>query len=334
MKIILLSGGAGKRLWPLSSELLPKQFMKIWKDGPDESISMLQRTWRHLTKRYGLDSVYITASASHETVLREQLGSEAHLILEPDSRDTFPAIALACSYLSTLEDADADESIVVLPVDAFVQPDFYDILQPLDRAIQQQDAPIVLVGIRPKHASEKYGYVMPRTQDHVKGMYLVDQFIEKPPAETAAKLVDAGALWNGGIFAFNLSYICNFMQRSAYPWQYSELLSHYQSLPRISFDYMVVEPEKHIGCFIYDGEWTDLGTWTDLVRTLHPDQNNLVITDDTCMNTFVINQLKIPIIVAGISNAVIAVSPDGILIVDQRISHTIKPLLARLPGTI
>lgn len=331
MKLILLSGGAGKRLWPLSSELLPKQFMKILRNDNGDTISMVQKTWGLLADKFGAQSIYLTAPGSHETVLREQLGTEARLIREPSARDTFPAIAGSCSYLAAHACADPDEVIVAMPVDAFVQADFYDTMLQLEASVRENRAQIALVGIRPKYASEKYGYIIPVHPASYAEPSPVNHFIEKPDAETASKLIKSGALWNSGIFAFKLSYMERFMESSAYPWAYDELIKHYDTLPRISFDYMVVEPEKSIYCHVYEGEWTDLGTWAELVKMLRPDQSDHVVTDDNCHNTFIINQLGIPIIIAGISNAVVAASPDGILITDQSVSHTIKPLIEKLP---
>jgi mannose-1-phosphate guanylyltransferase len=330
MKIILLSGGAGKRLWPLSNDLLPKQFMKVLGNKFGESISMLQKTWHVLAEKFGPENLFVAGNRLHELMLREQLGPDASLIFEPSQRDTFPAIALATSYLHAEAGASLDETIVTLPVDTYTDPSFYDCLHQLDAIIQQDAAPLALIGIRPRYAAEKFGYLLPAKQKADLPFGLVQSFVEKPDITTAMKLVGQGALWNGGVFAFRLNYLKSLVTRMNFPWSYPELYAHYESMPRISFDYMVVEPEKQMAFVPYDGEWTDLGTWSEMVRILGHNTCEKVIKDEHSQDTYVINQLGIPIIIAGISHAVIAAGPDGILISDKNVTHQIKPLVERV----
>lgn len=331
MRIVLLSGGAGKRLWPLSNEWLPKQFMKIFPGESGVTVSMVQKTWRTLVDKVGGDRLYIAAPTHHETVLREQLGEDVQLILEPAARDTFPAIALACSYLSA-QRFPADEAVIVLPVDAYVDPTFYELLDELAQVVVGEAASLALIGVKPAYASDKYGYIVPRPDDGQAGIS-VERFVEKPDPISAAALVESGALWNGGVFAFRLDYMNAFLRRGGYPYDYEELRTAYDQLPRISFDYMVVEPEKRIACVPYEGTWTDLGTWSEMIRILAPDGGSDVAMDARSQDTYVINQLGIPIIVAGIANAVVVASPEGILISDQSVSHTIKPLIDQITKT-
>lgn len=328
MKIVLLSGGSGKRLWPLSSELLPKQFLRVIKDTSGRSISMVQRSWRLLSSIYGEEAVYIAAPESHCPILREQLGEGINLILEPESRDTFPAIMLAAAYLENCGGAGADETIIVLPVDTYAEPSFFTRIGQLDRIIQEDQGRLALVGVQPSQPSEKYGYIQAELDSD--GFGSVIGFYEKPDYGTAIELIEQGALWNGGIFAFKLEYARALRERLGYPATYAALAACYSSLPRISFDYMVAEQEKTTVCLHYTGIWSDLGTWNDMLRLLEPASYDAVIMDDDSEGTFVINQLGIPIIVAGIANAVIAAGPDGILISNKNVSHAIKPLVDRI----
>ncbi|MDF2669911.1 MAG: hypothetical protein K0R67_2217, partial [Paenibacillus sp.] len=325
MKIILLSGGAGKRLWPLSTEILPKQFHKVIRGEEGSLISMVQKTWKILAAKFGADQLYVASGQHTQAILREQLGTEANLILEPSQRDTFPAIALATSYLASIG-ISTDETVVVLPVDAYVDAHFYAKLTDLDHLIQRDIARLALVGIQPTFPSEKFGYIVPGVLQDYRH-HSVTSFHEKPSMEAAAELISQGALWNGGVFAFRLGYMENFLTRMNYPWLYSELLTMYATIPRISFDYMIVEPEKRVACIKYEGRWTDLGTWAEMVRVLGTDDVSNVIKDSNCEGTHVINYLDIPIVIAGIKNAVIAAGPDGILITDMSVSHMIKPLV-------
>ncbi|WP_158602248.1 sugar phosphate nucleotidyltransferase [Cohnella endophytica] len=329
MKILLLSGGAGKRLWPLSSEILPKPFMKIIRNPSGGSVSMLQRTWGILARKFGPDNIFVVANRHHQAVLEDQLGPKASLILEPAQRDTFPAISLAASYLAHHVGANPDETVIVLPVDAYTEPSFYDLLTDLDRLIAADKARIGLIGVKPTHPSEKFGYVIPLPAPEAS-YYYVGGFHEKPDRQSALAFMQRNALWNGGVFAFKLNEMRQIVLDHNLPWSYEELYDRYDAFPRISFDYMVVEPEKNILCVAYEGKWTDLGTWSDMVNAFEPDNGNNVIQDDNCLDTYVINQLSIPIIVTGISNAIIAAGPDGILISDKNATHTIKPLVERL----
>ncbi|WP_027088307.1 sugar phosphate nucleotidyltransferase [Cohnella panacarvi] len=328
MKIIILAGGNGKRLWPLSSDIMPKQYMKVVKNDKGESCSMVQKTWSILAQKYGESNLYVVGGESQALVLAEQLGPTAQLILEPSRRDTFPAIALASVYLSDIGTS-ADETVVVIPVDAHADGDYYDLLGRLDESIQRGEANLGLVGIRPSEVSEKYGYIL---SDPVPGCAArrVNRFVEKPELAAAAALIEKDALWNGGIFAFRLAYILGVLTGMNRPLQYAKLKSRYDTMPRISFDYMVTETEKNMICVRYEGEWTDLGTWKDIVRVLGENDTRNFIKDDRSAGTFVINQLNVPIVVAGISNAVVVASPEGILICDRSVSHQIKPLIEQI----
>ena len=330
MKIILLSGGAGKRLWPLSNEILPKQFMKMMNNKQAVPISMLQKTWSVLKEKFGAENLFVAGNSSHEAILREQLGPEARIIYEPTQRDTFAAISLAATFLSSHAGVELDETIVVLPVDTYTDPSYYDCLHSLDKFIQQDVAPLALIGVAPKYPDEKFGYLIPLQSETGEPTHLVQSFYEKPNEQTARELIEQGALWNGGVFAFRLQYIHDLATRLQFPWSFEELYAHYDSIPRISFDYMVVEPEKKIAYVRYDGNWSDLGTWSEIVRVLSPENNGQVIKDDQCDGTYVVNQLGIPIIVADVQDTIISAGPDGILVSSIRTSHAVKPLIEQL----
>lgn len=328
LKLILLSGGNGKRLWPLSSEILPKQFVKIMQDDDSEPQSMIQRTWKILASRFGESNLCIVAGEHQASVIREQLRADVPLILEPFRRDTFAAVALASHYLRDVVGLHPDETIVMLPVDAFADESFYDKIEELDQLVRQSFGKLALIGIRPTFPSEKYGYISAAAIPQTRYMK-VDSFYEKPDAATADELIRRGALWNCGVFACRLGYMLDLLAAQNRPASYAEMLDMYDSLPRISFDYMVVEPEKDLACVEYEGRWTDLGTWSEMALMLGQD-DSLVVRGDNCEGTYVFNKLNVPIIVTGIPNAVIVAGPEGILISDNSVSHLIKPLVDRL----
>lgn len=322
LKFILLSGGSGKRLWPLSNDARSKQFLKVLpsKDGSLES--MVQRVKRQITKHVGEEDIYIATSKSQVEILKSQLGNNIHIIIEPTRRDTFPAIALAAAYLYSVQNVSPDEIVVTLPVDPFVDDEFFSTVRDLESAIQASNADLALIGIRPTYPSEKYGYIVPA---ETTGNYLVvDYFTEKPNEEKAKQLIKENALWNSGVFGFKLDTIINKIKEKGLPADYEKLLNSYFDLEKISFDYAVVEETKNIVCIPYEGNWKDLGTWNTLTEEITSPLIGKGIVAEGASNTHIINELDIPVTVLGVMDAVVALSPDGVLVTTKEKSPKIK----------
>jgi mannose-1-phosphate guanylyltransferase len=322
LKFILLSGGSGKRLWPLSNDARSKQFLKVLpsKDGSLES--MVQRVKRQITKHVGEEDIYIATSKSQVEILKSQLGNNIHIIVEPTRRDTFPAIALAASYLYSVQNVPLDETVVTLPVDPFVDDEFFSIVRDLETVLQLSNAELALIGIRPTYPSEKYGYIIPASsrEDYL----VVDYFTEKPNEEKAKELLKENALWNSGVFGFQLNTIINKIKQKGLPTDYEQLLHSYFDLEKISFDYAVVEETKDIVCIPYDGNWKDLGTWNTLMEEITLPMIGKGIVAEGASNTHVINELDIPVTVLGVKDTVVALSPDGVLVTTKDKSPKIK----------
>ena len=205
MNLILLSGGSGKRLWPLSNEVRSKQFLKIFKKNDGSHESMVQRMYRMITEVDKEAKVTIATSNNQVALIRGQLGEKVGISVEPCRRDTFPAIALAVSYLHDIESVSRNEVVAVCPVDPYIESDYFIMIEKLCNIAKITDYNLALMGIDPTFPSEKYGYIKP-----VKvGGSRAWAFTEKPNAEKAKEYIDAGALWNGGVFA----YMCNFFDR-------------------------------------------------------------------------------------------------------------------------
>jgi len=324
MKIVLLSGGSGKRLWPLSSDSRSKQFLKVLGGADKPKKSMIQRVWAQL-KSVGLSDVtHIATSKSQVEMIHNQLHAEVPLIVEPERRDTFPAIALAAAYLYSEQKAGLDETVIVLPVDPYVEEAYFERLKLLDEALNRSDADIALMGVRPTFPSEKYGYIVPGSTGP-DGLYAdVVRFQEKPSQAKAADLIEQGALWNCGVFAFRLGRLVSILRGKGLPLDYDELAREYKRLPKISFDYEVVEKSERIVVVPYEGKWKDLGTWNTLTEELSDNLIGKGKIDEQSRNTHIVNELDIPIVVLGLSNAVVAASPDGILVADKEASPRIK----------
>jgi mannose-1-phosphate guanylyltransferase len=331
LKIVLLSGGSGKRLWPLSNDSRSKQFLKVLKTEHSEQLeSMLQRIWKQLKSVNLHHSSYIATYKAQVDMVLSQIGSDAPLIIEPQRGDTFPAIALTSVYLYSYIKSDPEEVVCVLPVDPFVEKSYFEQVKELAKFVQESGANIALMGGTPVYPSEKYGYIVPeqeKTEQEPVSYLSVRNFIEKPSEDQANILIDQGALWNLGVFAFKLKYMITLLQAMGFPVEYSELEKVYDQLPKISFDYEVVEKADHVIVVPYKGTWKDLGTWNTLTEEMHTSQLGKGIISENTKNTHVINELDIPVVVIDVSNIVVASSPQGILISDKATSHKIKDIM-------
>jgi len=323
MNIILLSGGSGKRLWPLSSGIRAKQFLKVLRapDGTHES--MLQRVYRQIHEA-GIDApVVISTTDTQKDTIRAQLGDKVEIALEPERRDTFPAIALAAVFLASEYHCSADETVLVMPVDPYADEGYFQTLLKMDKAVQDGAADMVLMGIRPTYPSLKYGYIVPEAEQ-TSGLMRVSHFAEKPSIEKVRELLDIGAFWNGGVFAFKMGYILDVVRRYIEPKSYAYLRENYGKLRKISFDYEIVEACRSIAMVPYYGTWKDLGTWNTLSDVMLEPYAGKVFSGEGMENTHIINELDIPVVALGIKNTVIAASPDGILVTDKTASTQLK----------
>ena len=327
MKLVLLSGGSGKRLWPLSNDSRSKQFLKVLKNEKNEMQSMVQRVWEQLTVLGIENNSVIATSKSQVDMINNQLGNDVPIIIEPERRDTFPAIALAASYLYSKEHVDLDEIIGVLPVDPYVENKFFERLLDLEEVLKSSDADLGLMGVMPTYPSEKYGYIVPNIEKSTQEVVRVSHFKEKPNTVEAEILLTQNALWNCGVFAFKLDKIISLLDKKGFPVQYDELIKQYTKLPKISFDYEVVEKTENIVALPYEGTWKDLGTWNTLTEEMGTSILGKGNMGTECEQNHIINELDIPVSVLGLSNVIVAVSPDGILISDKEASPRIKELV-------
>ncbi|QJD85207.1 sugar phosphate nucleotidyltransferase [Cohnella herbarum] len=328
MKLILLSGGSGKRLWPLSNDARSKQFLKVLDDGEGGMESMVQRVWRQLSS-FGLDRIsYIASNKIQTDMLRSQLGSEVPIILEPERRDTFPAIALAVLYLKDIEKIDSEEIICVLPVDPFVDYSYFQKILEMNEVLNSSTADLALLGVKPSHPSENYGYIVPVEGESTSNYSKVKYFVEKPEERLASELIASQSLWNCGVFAFRQKFLLNVLHCKGIKLDYQWISDNYNSLPKISFDFEVVEKTENIVVLPYEGSWKDLGTWVALSEEFRKPVLGKGGLSNDCVNTHIINELDIPIKVMGITNAIVAASPDGILVADKDASSRLKLMIS------
>jgi len=331
MNIVLLSGGSGKRLWPLSNDIRSKQFIKIFKSADGGYESMLQRVYNQIKTVDADASVTIATSKTQVSAIYNQLGEGVGISVEPCRRDTFPAIALATAYLTDVKGISPEESVVVCPVDPYVENDYFEALKALGEQADKGEANLVLMGIEPTYPSEKYGYIIPTSSENVSD---VSTFKEKPDVKTAEKYISKGALWNGGVFAYKLKYVLNKAHELIDFTDYNDLFAKYETLKKISFDYAVVEQEEKIQVMRFSGQWKDLGTWNTLSESMESASVGEAMMNENCDNVHIINEMNIPILAMGLKDVIISASPEGILVSDKEQSSYIKPFVDKIDQQI
>lgn len=327
MNIVLLSGGSGKRLWPLTNDVRSRQFLKLFKKEDGSYESMIQRVCRQI-KSVDEDAV-ITVATSKEQVsaVHNQLDNQAKICVEPVRKNTFPVIALSAAYLRDVEHVSESDVVVVCPIDPYVENEYFLSLKKLVDIVKSGDTNLALLGITPEAPSDKYGYIIPEEVSEVSG---VVTFKEKPDVQTAEKYITQGALWNGGVFAFQLKYVLDKAHELIDFVDYEDLYDQYEKLQSISFDYAIVEKESYIKVLRYEGIWKDLSTWDALCEEMDDCVIGNAIQNGTCQNVNVINELNVPVMCVGLKNVVITASAEGILVSDKNQAQTIEPYVDTL----
>ncbi len=331
MNIILLSGGSGKRLWPLSNDIRSKQFIKIFKTENGDYESMVQRVYRQIRAMDETATVTIATSKTQVSAIHNQLSENVNVCVEPTRRDTFPAIALATAYLHDVLGVSRDDSVVVCPVDPYVNEDYFAAVKRLSDMAKEGGSNLILMGIEPTYPSEKYGYIIPGDKEEVSP---VVAFKEKPDLQKAKEYLSQGALWNGGVFAYRLSYVLKKTEELIGFSDYQKLFDGYKDLNKISFDYAVVEKEPDIQVLRFGGQWKDMGTWNTLTEAMEEPSIGEVMLNESCENVHVVNELDVPVLCMGLKNMVVSASAEGILVSDKEQSSYIKPFVDKISQQI
>lgn len=341
MQLVLLSGGSGKRLWPLSNNARSKQFLPLLEKEDGTMESMVQRVVRQARLANLTNEITLATNASQQDIIVNQLGDSVNLVTEPERRDTFPAIALAASYLKLAKQCADDEVVVIMPCDPYTELGYFETIGKMVECVKANVADLVLMGIQPTYPSEKYGYVVPTSQvsEGFNGFQMVSRFTEKPTVEKAKELLAQNAYWNGGVFAFHLGYMLDIVEKfvdirgnscSKEEITFESIRARYSEFPKISFDYEVAEKAESVAVVSFNGEWKDLGTWNTLTDELHKPVIGNAVMGAHCENTHVINELQNPIFVDGLKDVVVAACPDGILVCNKEHSEEIKKSVENL----
>ena len=324
--VVLLSGGSGTRLWPLSNAARSKQFLKVLRDENGNHVSMVQRVFGQIAAVDADIDVTIATSAVQADALAMQVGGRFALAAEPERRDTAPAIMLACAHLDMVQGASDDGTVIVMPIDTFADQTYYDRIPVVAEVVESGTSDLVLLGVEPTYPSEKYGYIIPASTSG--DAWPVETFREKPDEPTAESYIARGGLWNCGVFGFRLGWLRDLTRGYVDASSYSEMLERYRELPKNSFDYEVVERAQSISVVPYAGTWKDLGTWNTLTEEMAEAVSGDVWVDEgSVSNVHAINETGLPMVVAGVTDAVVVATPDGILVSGKETSAHIKGLV-------
>ena len=283
MKIVLMAGGKGTRLWPLSTDNLPKQFIPIFDDGK----SMLTSTYNKIKE---LNSkIYVSTQREYADTAMLQTNNSTSIICEPFSHDTFAAFLNVAVYLKCEDNVDENEFVAIIPTDHDVDNNFYDILFKAEKLLHDSNKDFCLVGINPVYPSTQYGYII-----H-EGSY-VKQFVEKPDEILAKKLISENAAWNSGILVFRLSAMIKIAKKYSNGKNYKDFLNNYDSLPKISFDYEILEKMPDLMIVLSNKSWKDLGNWNTLYEKISMPDNfntNIINTENKIIKNYGVEDILI-----------------------------------------
>ena len=346
---VIMAGGTGKRLWPLSRESRPKQVLKLI-----EGETLLRLCFDRLTPMFDQRNIIVLTNAGYADIVRENLPEVPYgnVIAEPAVRDTAGAIGLAATVLSKY---DAEASMAVVTADQLIEPD--DVFQ---RAmtdglsfVNNNPEAMITFGIAPTFASTQLGYIkLGATKECDKcenDVYEVDSFREKPDSETAKEYVDSGKYcWNSGMFVWKaktvLKHLREFLPESTEPlkrifadWdgprQEETLRQWFVKMPKISIDFAVMEKAADVHAIKLDCKWLDMGSFAALADIIHADDdNNIVVAGSSELvdskNNIIVTEDKGHLIaVMGLENMVVAHSPDATLVCPISEAHRLKELL-------
>lgn len=335
---IILAGGSGSRLWPLSRELYPKQLLKLNSDK-----SLLERTYKRLMSIMDKDNILAITNTTHQTSVKMQLSeysNDVRVLAEPIAKNTAPAIAIATKYLL---DFNIDDVIVVVPSDHLIE-DTEKFSKTIEKASKlAKDGYIVTLGVKPDTPSTGFGYI--KTGSELENGYKVDCFKEKPDSKTALEYFNSkDYFWNSGIFVFKASVLMEALKETApeiyevtqeFNFTKQDDIDYmtFDKYPSISIDYAVMEHAKNIAMVEMESDWNDLGSWDAVYNTNKKDKNNNVkignVIEQNCKNSMLYSSGRL-LTGVGLDNIIVVETSDAILACDKNDTQGVKQVFEKL----
>jgi len=337
---IILCGGSGTRLWPLSRTLRPKQLLAL--NGEQ---TLLQQTAKRISKHIDPANLFTVTHEDHKFEVKGQLAelfpqAIANVMAEPCARNTLPAIAWA-TYQIYQQDKAAVIGVFASDHAIDNQQAFLQAWEAAEKAAEQDY--LVLLGIKPHEPATGYGYIKPSNQLPSEGalpVYQVAKFVEKPDLENAKRFVSDGYLWNSGMFVFKASTFMQMLQQYQ-PEIYNQirvlnegnLADNYAKLPNLSMDYGLAEKAEKVAVVPVDMAWSDLGSWDSIYQRHQKDADNNV-THGEVLNLDTKNSLIWTetglLATLGLNNVVVIQTADVTLVCDKSRAEDIKTLVAEV----
>ena len=339
MKAIILAGGSGSRLWPLSRDLYPKQLLSF-----DQKESLLQKTFKRLCAFSNPDEIVTVTNIKHSPHIKLQLNSidtKNVVISEPFGRNTAPAIACSLEYFR--QTSKSDDVVLIVPSDHLVKRT-EDFVKTVQNALKlANEGYIVTFGIKPDYPETGYGYI--KTDEPLNVGYKVERFVEKPDLPTAEKYLRSGDYyWNGGIFMGKISVFLEEFAKYT-PDIYKNLskldfsqdtkikYSVYEDMQSISIDYAIMEKSDKIALVELLSDWNDLGSWQSIYNVKPKDENGNVLTGkvvvDNVKNSLIYSQKEI-VAVSGLEDVILVETEDAIMACKMHESQSVKKLYEKL----
>lgn len=349
MKAVIMAGGSGTRLWPVSRKFTPKQGQPF---GGDETL--LQKTYGRLRRGWTNRDIIVSTSVEQYPMLRKQLPGlrRSNFILETERRDTAPAIGLVATYL---HQRNPQEIMFTANSDAYLKEveQYVRVIRAAATAVQRYPSQTVLIGIKPRFADTGFGYIKMKRQVDTIGkheLFLVDRFVEKPGARTAQRYISSWQyLWNPAMFVFRVDALLEKFRRWLNPTykllrqieaaigtsrERATVKRLYPKMQKISIDYGIMEKDPSMLVIPADLTWSDIGNWGAVYEMLaQHDQANVVrglhVTHDSHGNIVYSHSGKL-IATAGVKNMIIVETDDAILVCPRDRAHDVKKLVTEL----
>ncbi|MFZ3135799.1 MAG: mannose-1-phosphate guanylyltransferase/mannose-6-phosphate isomerase [Thermodesulfovibrionales bacterium] len=345
MKALILAGGSGTRLWPLSRKNYPKQFLKL-----NTNKSLLQETAERLLRVVSAENMIVMTNNEYKFHVLTDLNSILlnqpqvnNIILEPVGRNTAPAIALGMKYCIEKLGCNEDEIIFISPADHIIKPpDRFAEYVRLSEEISGKGH-IVTFGIKPTRPETGYGYIKAKSKEQrakSQEYFEVEKFTEKPDIDTAGQYVNEGSYyWNSGMFTFSIRTMMEEFERYApdirgmMDMSFEEMVANFHKMPDISIDYAVAEKSERIVVMPLDVYWNDIGSWDSLYDVVDKDEMGNIKMGDVIMmdtkDTFVMSNKRL-ITTIGLEDCLIIDTDDAVLVAKKGETQKVKEIVNRL----